>query len=862
MLAGSPAAAGNRHNPAVRTDMARPGERLSRLLHIAFLISGAAALIYEVLWMRRFTVLLGATAPATAATLSAVFLGLAIGSVSLGAAAARVRRPLRLFGILEAGIAVAALAVEPLLAPAKALAADSSILLAARMALAMAAILPAAILMGGSLPVLARALDAGSRGLGVLGGGLYALNTLGAAAGAMAVPALLLPWVGATGSLWIAAMTSLLVGALAIALDRAVPPVGFSEAALPERESPPRGAPARASMGILTAAFVSGAVTLALEVLFTRALALVHENSLYSFATVLAVFLCGLAAGAGLARFLLARGTPPSRVAGAGWIAAGIFVMTVPALFHALTSGLRYAGGSAGLLAHEIHLAGLALATMLPVTLCAGAVLPALMQQAGSLTSRAGAAARAGSTESLGVLLGANTMGALAGPWIALFVTGPALGLWWSLAACGVVMLVAGEVALRGVAGAGARASIGRCLLWFAAGAVLIALWRPGDLPAVRLEPGDRLVDTADGPFGTVAVVDRDGNRRLMLNNFYVLGGTASLGEERLQAHLPLLLHPSPKRVALLGLGTGITAGAVLFHPVEHVIAMELVKDVVVAAGRHFTQANLGVLGDARVQVEVEDARTGLRRRPSRFDVIVGDLVVPWRRGEASLYTRESFDSAKRALAPGGIFCQWVPLFQLSRPEFDTVAATFLDVFPRALLWRGDFRAGEPAVALVGLTDGAPLDPAAIEARWRAYALHPDPANPYLIDAAGLWAYLVGPLAGDPAQGAAPRSTDDHPVLELRSAAAQFGEVDPLFRGEPLRRYLDQVMARPLAGTPLERLGEGPLRWREAGMLIWSASLLELQGQREAADALGLRGMAILPEPIQRAVLGSPAPPR
>src|SRR6185503_12446297 len=189
---------------------------------------------------------------------------------------------------------------------------------------------------------------------------------------------------------------------------------------------------------------------------------------------------------------------------------------------------------------------------------------------------------------------------------------------------------------------------------------------------------------------GIVAVVEQSGSRRMKLDNFYVLGGTASTGDERMQAHVPLLLHPAPRNVAFLGLGTGITAGAALLHPVERLTALEIVPDVVAVARDHFRAANLGVVDDRRVDCVVEDGRNFLRGTGRKFDVIVGDLFVPWRRGEAGMFSFDQFVSARRALAPGGLFCQWLPMFQMSEEEFNIVAATFLDVFPQTTLWRGD----------------------------------------------------------------------------------------------------------------------------------------------------------------------------
>jgi spermidine synthase len=232
----------------------------------------------------------------------------------------------------------------------------------------------------------------------------------------------------------------------------------------------------------------------------------------------------------------------------------------------------------------------------------------------------------------------------------------------------------------------------------------------PASLPRVKLSGRDRLIHLTEGAFGSVAVVERNGQRRLKLNNFYVLGGTHAAGDERLQGHIPLLLHPHPERVAFLGLGTGITFSAIRFHPVRDALALELAPEIADAAREWFGDSNLGVLTDPRARLRVEDARIYVGTTRERFDVVVGDLAVPWRRGESSLYTRESFEAVRRVLTPGGLYCQWIPLYQISEAGFDSIAASFLDVFPQTTLWRGDFSAGDAAVALIGHTSPDGVD--------------------------------------------------------------------------------------------------------------------------------------------------------
>lgn len=824
------------------------------MLHALFFLSGAAALGYEVLWMRRFAVLLGATAPAAAAALTAFFVGLGVGSYLFGRVAPRVARPLRAFAALEVVTAASAFTIEPILhviqpayaAMYDAAGANGALQLTVRFGVAIVSVLIPSICMGGTLPLLAQLVAARAQRLGVRAGGLYAVNTLGAACGALAVPAILLPSVGAGGALAVLASANVLVAACALAFVRTSEPQTeepvASRRALARQKAPPhRGA-------ALALAFLSGGITLALEALATRAFSLVHENSVYSFATVLAVFLGGLAGGAALARAALQRGVAPRALVARGWAAAGVWMVLLPALF-VRTTGLEYLAGR-GLLSHEAQLLALAVAGLLVPAILLGLALPALMQEAGAIARQGGPA--------VGAIVAANTAGSIAGPSLALFVFAPWLGLWTAVSVLGLVSIVcAAAASLTGSRTARRTPAVAAAI---AAGVWLLV--PPGSLPAMKLSDADRLLDLREGAFGSVAVVEHDGHRRIKLNNFYVLGGSASAGDERLQGHIPLLLHPHPDRVAYLGLGTGISLSAVRFHPVRDVLALELVPEVTAVARDWFADANLGVLADPRVRVRAEDARSFAGATRERFDVVVGDLVVPWRRGESSLYTRDSFEAVRRVLAAGGLYCQWIPLYQVSEADFDSIAASFLDVFPRATLWRGDFRAGEAAVALIGHTDPRGLDAALADSRSSALAASPDRSNAYLAHAAGLWLYFAGPLdPSEPRFRSAPRNRDADPWIELASPRLHLriasGEARG-FVGRPLKSRLDDIRSRPLAGTVASSLTSQHLEWRDRGAEVWEASLLSFEGDNAAADRLALAALARLPLEIQTAVLGAP----
>jgi spermidine synthase len=806
----------------------------SALVYLMFGVSGATGLAYEVLWMRQFLPFFGGTSLAAAATLAAFFLGSTAGSLSLGARSRAWPRPLFAFGALEIAVGLTALCVRPILdlyRPASAglydaLSTHPLAFALVKLAVAFVAIGAPTFFMGGTLPVLGEAMAASRRHLGFPVGGLYAINLLGAAVGALAVPSLLLPSLGLRGAYLCAVAGSLTVGAAACVLGLLDPP-RTARAAIPGQAAD-AGARLASQPLVLAWAAWSGVATLGLEVLWMRMLSLVHENSVYSFALVSVVFLLGLAGGAAVAREALRRGAAPRRVLGWAWSAAGVAILASPRVFFELTHRLEpfSAGVSSSVSGPLPRIAALAL---LPGCLGLGMALPLLMELAGGADGPAGPV--------LGRLVAFNTAGAIAGPLLVTFFVAPRLGLWNSIAVVGglTVVVASGVVAERRP----------RVVSWIALVASLFLAW-PGALPPARIRTGrgETLVSAREGSYGTTAVLEDPHDRWITVNNSYVLGGAAAAGEQRFQGHLPLLLHPAPRRVAFLGLGTGITAAAALKHPVEQIVALEIVPEVVAAARADFGDLNGHLISDRRVEVVADDGRS-----PDAFDVIVGDLLVPWRPTESALYTREHFESARRALRGGGIFCQWLPLYQLSAPQLAILIRTFVDVFPSATVWRGNFLPREPTLALVGQRDEGAMDVAAIDARIQALAPTLDASTPFLKHPAGVWLSLIGaPAAGDPFLASARLNRDDEPWVELLSSRREETMV-----GAPLAAVLEALSRDSLEGTPLAGLDATHLAWRQRGMALAHASLVPGdEGERQVLTIL-----RALPEELQRA-LGVP----
>jgi spermidine synthase len=808
------------------------------VLPILFFASGGLGLVYEVLWMRWFTTLFGASTLATTATLSGFFLGLAAGSRTFGERSKRWRRPVRAFGLLEIGVGLGALMVRPVLdlyggaypTLYPRLSPFPAGFAIVKLLLAMAAVGVPTFCMGGTLPALGEAIASPGRRLGIPVGGLYAINLLGAAFGTLIVPFVLLPRLGLDTSYACAVGGSLAIGLIAYLAGSAIPDRPAPEAPSPGRAEPSRTPPIAGIVLVLSG--LSGLMTLALQALWTRMFALVHENSLYSFAVVVWVFLLGLTGGATMARWALARGQEPRRLLGRAWSLAGLLVVVSPPLFHRMTEGFLYVSAD-GWYPTLGRLLVLALVTMLPASLGLGMALPLVLEMADPH-------GRGSAGRTIGRVLAVNTLGAIVGPLLATFVLGPLLGLWWSLVVLGGFLVVTSA----GLALTRAEAAAAGIVL---AGAVL--LLRPADLPPVRVAAGQRLVSVREGTHGTTAVLADDHDRWITVNNSYVLGGTAAGEEERWQAHLPLLLHPAPRRVALIGTGTGITAGAALLHPVDHVVALEIVPEVAVAAREDFADVNRRVMQDPRVTVVIDDGRNYLAAHPKAFDVIVGDLLVPWRPGEAPLYTREHFESVRRALTGEGVFCQWLPVYQLSPEQLAIILRTFLDVFPAASLWRGNFIPDEPTLALVGHLGSRPLEPEAVDARVRALGASTD-SSPFLGHPAGMWLFLVGPLTADmPWFARAPRNRDGEPWIELLSPRSHAGR-DPAAAGDDVTAFLEGVMDASPEGSPLRLLDQRHRDWRATGAALSRASWTRGPGGEERVLAI----LRTLPPELQRSL--------
>jgi spermidine synthase len=444
-------------------------------------------------------------------------------------------------------------------------------------------------------------------------------------------------------------------------------------------------------------------------------------------------------------------------------------------------------------------------------------------------------------------------LGGVIGAVAAGFVIVPAFGVRGGLLAAAVAYLVLADLLAS-------PQSRFRPLAYAVLGMIVLA--NPLRAPLVHLRSaGETLRALIEGAHGIVTVVETGDDLQLRLDNYYVLGSSAAAANERRQGLLPLLLHPDPRRVAFIGLATGITASAGPTLGVPETTVVELVPEVARTARTHFATWNGQLLERSDVRLVLDDGRRYLAASRDRFDVIVADLFIPWHANAGNLYAREMYDIVARRLAPGGMFCQWLPLYQLTREEFDTIVRTFLAVFPQAHLWRGDFYPDRPIVGLVGQLTPQPIDVAHV--RERLYSLPTWSRDALLASPRGLLMLYVGNLrAVADLFATAPLNTDDRPLIEFlaprltRMTAA--GDKD-WFTGESLATFYN-VLEERLRGTPdpLLPLSEEVVAARRAGTALYHYALAAVRHDDLTAARLQAEVRTLVPDVILAAESGAP----
>lgn len=861
------------------------------LVHLIFLFSGAAALVYQVVWTRSLSLVFGGSHLAVTTVLAVFMGGLALGGITLGRLAVRTPRLLALYGWLELGIAAAAVLFAFLVdvypsiyVPVARLGEDSPAYLSAvRVVFAVVVLLLPTTLMGGTLPILAAFVGTRTRELGRRISYLYGINTLGAVVGAGVAGFVLLPQWGLTASLMVAIAINVVLGVTCIMGNDRV------QAALAarEREDTDAAAPSAARVSMPTAVRatppddlrqrlilwgigISGFCALGYEVLWTRVLSIVIGASVYGFTVMLMAFLTGIALGsAAFGTWSRARTgdrsasiDPTTRsmllfglvqlVIGATALVVTVLQRDLP--IHALRlQGLFLDGGTATFGTRQWVDFLLAFSIMCVPAFFMGVAFPLAGRIRAEFT---GVTARA-----VGEVLAYNTVGAILGSAISGFVLIHAFGVERSLqllalanVGLGVVVLV--STRRRAALTWSAVATVGVALVLLASAGERARLWdtrffavfetnRPDKFSSrAKIEATLRSTEVlyvAEGVSAIVSAVRVLGGTQTFVTNGRVEASDnpPDLACQYTLGHLPMLLHPQPRTVFVLGTGSGMTLGATSIHPSVERIVLAEIEPKVLGVARAFARYNHDVLDDEKLEIVFNDGRNFLLTTRERFDVITADPIHPWFSGAAYLYTKEYFDLAASRLTEGGVMCQWLPIYELDQNNLRSIVRTFAASFAHVMVWITHYDAH-----LVGSNAPFVLDVDELERRIAQPRVQDSLASVYMGTARDFLSFFLMGNAGAASYSAgATINTDDNLYLEFSAPLSieNRGLVPENYAGlvqhrENLRAYL-----LPAAEEP-ERQQQS--EWTEnllrTAAIVDPLRVQELDGQIGIGEAPGV----------------------
>ena len=747
-------------------------------------LSGACALVYQTSWLRQFRVIFGTSTYASAAVLAIFMGGLGIGSWLLGRRADRSARPLAFYGMLEIGIALSAAITPAIILLVRSVyistggSASMGLTLATIVRLLLSALVLAVptILMGGTLPAAARAVessdDDGRKRLALL----YGANTIGAVTGALIATFYLLERLGNTGTLWVAAAVNVVVGVVAVISGRRVVWASGLPAGGGNEE-----AGRRPALHVLIAAFITGFVFLLMELVWYRMLSPLLGGTTFMFGLILAVALAGIGLG----------GAVYSLWGGGGRASVGGFALTctleAAAVIAPFALGDRLALlalylrplGTIGFGGYVLAWVLVTAVIVLPAAFIAGIQFPMLISLLGRGREDIG--------RDVGAAYAWNTAGAIAGSLAGGFGLLPLLtapGSWQLVTYLLVILgLVAVVYAVRQKETGFAIAATAVAFLAIAGTTATgpTAPWRHSGIGAGRSEsPASpaaikdwisrerrTLVWDADGRESSIALY-AETDLSLIVNGKSDGSARADAGTQVMSGLIPAFVKGNVKTAAVVGLGTGTTAGWLAAVPsMQRVDVIEL-EPIVVEAARAYESVNHAFHKNPKIRMAIGDAREILVTSPHTYDLIFSEPSNPYRAGIASLYTREFYAAAAKRLNKGGVFAQWMQAYGADATTIRTVYATLSTSFPYIETWwtnAGDlllFASREPVV----------YDADAMRARMQSEPFRSAMHNAWRVETLeAFFAHYIAAetLAKALAKGA-PLNTDDRTIIEFSFA--------------------------------------------------------------------------------------------
>ena len=780
------------------------------IVWLIFIFSGASGLIYQVIWMRQLTLIFGSTVFATSTVLTAFMGGLALGSYYFGKKIDESREsPLRIYALLEAGIGAFCL-VWPLILGAlsaiyvlihRNVTSEFYTLSLIRFVLTFGVLLIPATLMGGTLPVLTRFFVKRLEQLGTNIGILYALNTFGAVIGTVAAGFFLIEALGIRWTLGVGIAINFAVAAIALVLTRKASTTEDVSHQLREIPIEPESSltdnrqPITDNHLALWAIGISGFCALAYEVLWTRIMVFFLGSTTYAFATMLAAFLFGIALGSMVFARWVDRIKQPLAIFGIVQLGIGLFALILMPAFEELYGMSRALqstfGGSRFWTFFSCFL------VMCLPTFLMGASFPLVTK------IYTGSARQLG--KSIGNVYAVNTVGSILGAFCAGFILIPLLGIRPSIVL--TVALNSGIGCLLILRGSG-QAETGKQLLQglsigipiLNAGLAVILLLtvnQPLFLKSAIFKtqrPGDTLVDYNEEVDATVTTLrDDEGVYRLYVDTNQAADASRwDSPSHRVIAHLPLLLHPRPKRALVVGFGMGLTSYSITQHGVQ-VDAIELSSGVISAAQTHFTHVNGNVFQSPSFNYKLNDGRNHILMTKTKYDMISTGIIHPLvSAGSSNIYTADFYRLCRRILTEDGIMCQWVPLHRLPEEHYKMIVRTFIEVFPETTLW---YKYTPDFVILIGTLEPLTINYKNFIARSQIASIREGLAADDLDGLSLLDSFMMGPEAVRKYVGVGPIHTDNRPRLEFFRGADLVGTTAQNVKGmaeyrEPVGRYL------------------------------------------------------------------------
>jgi len=758
------------------------------LLYGIFFVSGFCGLIYESIWSHYLKLILGHAAHAQALVLIVFVGGLALGAWLAGNVSSRLRNPILVYAAVEILVALVAFSFHRVFVGASNWVLDWLLptvcaqegLCWANWAVAAGLILLPSILLGATFPLMsAGILRAGvspGRGLSLL----YFLNSAGAALGVLLCGFVLIPRLGLPGTLLVAGVLNALVALGAYAAVRNAP-----ESAVPAPQPVDAAPGAGGTRLLLWIAALTGLSSFIYEVVWIRMLTQVLGAATHAFELMLASFIFGLALGGFWVRNRIDRAGSPEALLAKVQILMGVLAVATLPLYLGSFEGMSLAlntlvRSADGYTVFNAVSAAMAMAVILPATICAGMTLPVITA----------ALLRRGHGEGqIGRVYAANTFGAIVGVLLAVYLLMPALGLKWALATGALIDVALGGLIIwklrpaarlrwgGALAGAMALLVLVPAIARFDPVRISSGVYRSG---VSKLDADTQVLFNEDGRTATISV-SRDGDGVVTLRTNGKPDGASLPGKPgKLSDDDPTVVmlgllgpahHPGAKHAAVVGLGTGITSAALLAsNRIESVETIEIEPKVLQAA-QLYRPTNTEVFDDPRSRIVIDDARAHFSRSARRYDLIVSEPSNPWVSGVAGLFTTEFYRRAAAQLAPGGHFVQWLQLYEASPEMVASIIGAFAEHFPEFRIY-GTNRFD---VILVGRGDGGPvaLQPAVFDmprARERLASIGiegPDILAAHDLGPGGAIKLLYGGYG-------APPNSDYHPYVDNRAAKDRF----------------------------------------------------------------------------------------